>query len=70
MDERKLVELARERVGPSFKVIGFGRVGEPSNGALYAHLADALEARLARRRTRALSSRKPSSISWGGGRRA
>lgn len=39
----ELIEHARKRVDSSFKVVGHGEVGEPSNGALIVRLADLVE---------------------------
>lgn len=39
----ELIKHARKRVDSTFKVVGYGEVGEPSNGALLLRLADLVE---------------------------
>lgn len=41
--EAALVESARSRVDSQFRLVGYGDVGEPSNGALIVRLADLVE---------------------------
>lgn len=41
--EAALVESARSRVDSQFRLVGYGDVGEPSNGALIIRLADLVE---------------------------
>lgn len=43
LKEAALVESARSRVDSQFRLVGYGDVGEPSNGALIVRLADLVE---------------------------